>query len=139
MRLGDLAAYFVSPERRTCSSTDRTPTRAAPATAAPWVYVFETPDGTILYQDTSGHWRRHPAATCAPMSRSSRQPDGATSTASRSRERSRSSSPLLQARSSKACQKQVILCHHDDWLPGFSTAYDTDPIREELARFAPGA
>ena len=35
--------------------------------------------------------------------------------------------------------KRVILSHHDDWLPGFSTPTDIEPIREELARFAPAA
>ena len=35
--------------------------------------------------------------------------------------------------------KRVILSHHDDWLPGFSNPTDIEPIREELARFAPGA
>ena len=28
----------------------------------------------------------------------------------------------------------MLLCHHDDWLPGFSRAIDTTPIREEIAR-----
>ena len=79
------------------------------------------------------------AASCTtsdPTSRSSLPRDGATSTASRSRERSPSSS-----RGRHGCLKarRVILCHHDDWLPGFSTATDTGPIREELARWLPGA
>jgi len=32
---------------------------------------------------------------------------------------------------------QVFLGHHDDWLPGFSRAIDTKPIREEIARVRP--
>ena len=35
--------------------------------------------------------------------------------------------------------RRVILCHHDDWLPGFSVDTDLGPIKEELARTAPGA
>ena len=31
-----------------------------------------------------------------------------------------------------------MLCHHDNWLPGFSTETDVDPIRHELGRAAPG-
>jgi hypothetical protein len=32
----------------------------------------------------------------------------------------------------------LLLCHHDDWLPGFSIATDVTAIRKELARRAPG-
>ena len=32
---------------------------------------------------------------------------------------------------------RAILCHHDNWLPGFSTDTDVTPIREELERLAP--
>jgi hypothetical protein len=31
----------------------------------------------------------------------------------------------------------VVLSHHDDWLPGFSRAIATAPIRAELAKWAP--
>lgn len=33
--------------------------------------------------------------------------------------------------------RRVVLCHHDDWLPGFSIATDVEPIRSEIARVAP--
>jgi hypothetical protein len=32
---------------------------------------------------------------------------------------------------------RVVLCHHDDWLPGFSVDTDVTPIRDELARVVP--
>ena len=32
---------------------------------------------------------------------------------------------------------RLVLCHHDDWLPGFSVATDLAPIRAELGRRAP--
>jgi hypothetical protein len=35
--------------------------------------------------------------------------------------------------------RRIVLCHHDDWLPGFSNAIDTKPIRDELARRYPPA
>ena len=31
-----------------------------------------------------------------------------------------------------------MLSHHDAWLPGFADAVDVGPIREALARQAPG-
>ena len=33
---------------------------------------------------------------------------------------------------------RVILCHHDNWLPGFSVETDLKPIRDELSRVVPG-
>ncbi len=30
-----------------------------------------------------------------------------------------------------------MLCHRDNWLPGFSTGTDVTPIREEIERLAP--
>jgi hypothetical protein len=33
----------------------------------------------------------------------------------------------------------VVLSHHDDWLPGFSTATDIGPIRAEIGRWLPSA
>jgi len=35
--------------------------------------------------------------------------------------------------------RRVVLCHHDDWLPGFSIDTDIAPIREELAELVPEA
>ena len=41
------------------------------------LYLFETPEGSLLYQDTSGHWTRHPRRPAArrrdPRRRRSRQ------------------------------------------------------------------
>ncbi len=34
--------------------------------------------------------------------------------------------------------RRLVLSHHDDWLPGFSVATDVAPIREAVARRAPG-
>jgi hypothetical protein len=34
--------------------------------------------------------------------------------------------------------QRVVLAHHDNWLPGFSVDTDVQPIRDELARVAPG-
>ena len=34
--------------------------------------------------------------------------------------------------------RRVLLGHHDDWLPGFSSAPDISPIRTAFAERAPG-
>jgi L-ascorbate metabolism protein UlaG (beta-lactamase superfamily) len=97
------------------------------------VYVFDTPDGQLLYQDTSGYWTGmasglHPdVAIIAAAGRGNI--DGEPIQGSLAQFVAREASLLRP--------KRVILSHHDDWLPGFSAPTDIAPIREELARFAP--
>jgi L-ascorbate metabolism protein UlaG (beta-lactamase superfamily) len=99
------------------------------------VYVFETPSGSVLYQDTSGHWSgilhdlRPDVAILAAAGRGN--VDGEPVQGSLAHFVARQAW-LLKAR-------RVILAHHDDWLPGFSTATDTGPIGDELSRWVPGA
>jgi L-ascorbate metabolism protein UlaG (beta-lactamase superfamily) len=99
------------------------------------VYVFDTPDGQLLYQDTSGYWTGmasglHPdVAIIAAAGRGNI--DGEPIQGSLAQFVAREASLLRP--------KRVILSHHDDWLPGFSTPTDIEPIREELARFVPSA
>jgi L-ascorbate metabolism protein UlaG (beta-lactamase superfamily) len=98
------------------------------------VYVFDTPEGQLLYQDTSGYWTgmvtglRPDVAIIAAAGRGNI--DGEPIQGSLTQFVAREASLLRP--------KRVILSHHDDWLPGFSTPTDIEPIREELARFAPG-
>jgi hypothetical protein len=42
-----------------------------------------------------------------------------------------------KARSALLRPRRVVLSHHDDWLPGFSTATDLGPIRSELSQRLP--
>jgi L-ascorbate metabolism protein UlaG (beta-lactamase superfamily) len=97
------------------------------------VYLFETPDGSLLYQDTSGHWSaivhglRPDVAILAAAGRGNL--DGEPVQGSLAEFVAREAS-LLRPR-------RVILSHHDDWMPGFSVATDTTPIRKELARWLP--
>ena len=99
------------------------------------VYVFDTPDGQLFYQDTSGHWTgvaaglRPDVAIIAAAGRGNI--DGEPIQGSLSQFVARQAA-LLRPR-------RIILSHHDDWLPGFSTPADIAPIRSELARFTPGA
>ena len=97
------------------------------------VFVFETPEGTLLYQDTSGHWSgilhdlRPDVAILAAAGRGN--VDG---------EPIQGSLAQFVARQAWLLKpRRVILGHHDNWLPGFSVETDTTPIREELARWLP--
>jgi L-ascorbate metabolism protein UlaG (beta-lactamase superfamily) len=98
------------------------------------VYTFDTPDGLIFYQDTSGHWSamlrelRPDVAILAAAGRGN--VDGQPIQGSLAQFVGREVE-LLQPR-------RVVLSHHDNWLPGFSVDTDVGPIRDELARVAPG-
>jgi len=97
------------------------------------VYLFETPDGTVLYQDTSGHWSgivnglRPDVAILAAAGRGN--VDG---------EPIQGSLADFVARQVELVRpRRVILSHHDDWLPGFSIDTDVTPIADALRRAAP--
>lgn len=97
------------------------------------LYLFETPDGTVLFQDTSGHWSgiletlRPDVAILAAAGRGNI--DG---------EPIQGSLAQFVARQAERLQpRRLVLCHHDDWLPGFSVDTDVTPIRAELARIDP--
>ena len=98
------------------------------------VYVIETPDGSVLFQDTAGCWtalfdRESPTvAILAGAGRGHRDGEPAQgSTADFVAEQA----VLLHQ------PERLVLCHHDDWLPGFSRPTDITPIRRALAARAP--
>jgi L-ascorbate metabolism protein UlaG (beta-lactamase superfamily) len=99
------------------------------------VYLFETPEGSLFYQDTSGHWSgilqdlRPDVAILAAAGRGNI--DGEPIQGSLAQFVARQVG-LLRPR-------RVFLGHHDDWLPGFSRAIDVKPIRDAIARVRPGA
>jgi hypothetical protein len=97
------------------------------------IYLFETPEGSLLYQDTSGHWSgilhnlRPDVAILAAAGRGNI--DG---------EPIQGSLAEFMARQAELLRpRRVILSHHDDWLPGFSVPTETLPIREALGRHVP--
>ncbi len=98
------------------------------------VYSFETTEGSLFYQDTSGHWSgilrdlRPDVAILAAAGRGN--VDGEPIQGSLAQFVARQVD-LLRPR-------RVLLGHHDDWLPGFSRAIDVKPIREAIARARPG-
>lgn len=97
------------------------------------VYLFETPECTLLYQDTSGHWTgilhnlRPDVAILAAAGRGNVDGEPVQGTLAGFVARQ---ADLLKPR-------RVILGHHDNWLPGFSVPTRIDPIRDALARSVP--
>lgn len=97
------------------------------------VYLFETPDGSLFYQDTSGHW----SGVLHDL-----RPDvallGAAGRGNIDGQPIQGSLAQFVARQADLLRPGiVVLTHHDDWLPGFSVATDVEPIRAELARVVP--
>jgi L-ascorbate metabolism protein UlaG (beta-lactamase superfamily) len=99
-----------------------------------FVYLFETLEGTLLYQDTSGHWSgifhnlRPDVAILAAAGRGTIDGEPIQGTLAQFVARQ---ADLLRPR-------RVILDHHDNWLPGFSVPTRVAPIREAMARAVPG-
>ena len=97
------------------------------------VFMIDTPEGSLLYQDTSGHWTgilhdlRPDVAILAAAGRGN--VDGEPVQGSLAEFVARQAS-LVRA-------PKVILSHHDDWLPGFSTEIDVKLVREAMALEAP--
>ncbi|MGH1487774.1 MAG: MBL fold metallo-hydrolase [Acidimicrobiales bacterium] len=93
------------------------------------VFVIETPEGSIFYQDTSGHWTgildELPEVDVAILAAAGRgNIDG---------DPIQGSLAQFVARQAELLKPdKVILGHHDNWLPGFSVDTDTGPIRTEL-------
>jgi len=97
------------------------------------VFQFDTPEGSLLYQDPSGHWTgifrdlRPDVAILAAAGRGN--VDGQPIQGSLAQ--------FVGRQADLVRPRRVILCHHDDWLPGFSVPAETIPIREALRRVAP--
>lgn len=97
------------------------------------LYLFETPEGSLLYQDTSGHWSgilqnlRPAVAILAAAGRGNIDGEPVQG----------SLAQFIARQADMLRPKRVVLSHHDNWLPGFSKAVDVAPIRDELARRAP--
>jgi Beta-lactamase superfamily domain len=98
------------------------------------VYVLETSEGSLLVQDTVGAWTGVLAAE---------SPDvailAAAGRANHDGEPVQGSlAEFVAEEASWLTPRRVVLSHHDAWLPGFADAVDVGPIREALARRAPG-
>jgi L-ascorbate metabolism protein UlaG (beta-lactamase superfamily) len=97
------------------------------------VYLVETPDGSLLYQDTSGHWTgilddlRPDVAILAAAGRGNIDGEPIQG----------SLADFVAREAELLAPRRVVLSHHDDWLPGFSVATDVGPIRDALGKVAP--
>ncbi len=98
-----------------------------------FVYLFETPEGSLLYQDTSGHWTgilhnlRPDVAILAAAGRGTIDGEPIQGTLAQ----------FVAQQADLLRPQRVILAHHDNWLPGFSIPTRIAPIREEMARRTP--
>ena len=135
-RMGKLGGYLASLGDATRDHlTASAPGHSRRGDGGALVFLFRTPEGTLLYQDTSGHWSgvlgalRPDVAIVAAAGRGNI--DGEPIQGSLAQFVARQVA-LLQPR-------RVLLSHHDDWLPGFSVATDTAPIRAAIAAEVPGA
>lgn len=97
------------------------------------VYLIETPEGSLLYQDTSGSWSgvlrglSPDVAILAAGGRANVDGEPVQGTLA----------DFVAHQARLLGPRQVILSHHDDFLPGFSQQVDAGPIREAMAREAP--
>jgi L-ascorbate metabolism protein UlaG (beta-lactamase superfamily) len=99
------------------------------------VYLFDTPDGSLLYQDTSGHW----AGVLGGLPRPDVAILAAAGRGNVDGEPVQGSLASFVARQAELVgARTVVLSHHDNWLPGFSVDTDVAPIRAEIERVAPG-
>lgn len=99
------------------------------------LYLIEAPEGSVLYQDTSGHWTGVVSAL---------EPDVAiVAAAGRANVDGEpiqgSLADFVADQVARLGPRQVVLGHHDDWLPGFSVATDVEPIRRAIAERAPAS
>ncbi len=99
------------------------------------LFHIETPDGSVLFQDTSGHWSgvvdllRPDVAIVAAAGRANIDGEPIQG----------SLAEFVADHVRRLQPRQVVLGHHDDWLPGFSSPADVGAIRAALGVAAPGA
>ncbi len=101
----------------------------------PLAFLIETPQGSIFFQDTSGCWTgvlKEIDADAAILAAAGRANVDGEPVQGSLAQFVAMEAKLLGART-------VVLGHHDDWMPPVTKAFDTAPVRAELAREAPGA
>ena len=133
-RMQDLARHLASLGSATIEHLrDGLPGQSPRGDGGALVYLFDTPEGSLLFQDTSGHWTgivgdlRPDVAILAAAGRGNIDGEPIQGTLAQFVARQ---VELLRPRT-------VVLSHHDDWLPGFSVDTDIAPIRQAIANAAP--
>lgn len=98
-------------------------------------FLIETPRGSILWKDTSGHWRgvlqsvRPDVAILAASGRAN--VDGEPIQGSLA--------SFVADEAAMLRAPRVFLGHHDDWMPPVTRRIDAAPIRAAVAERAPSA
>ncbi len=102
----------------------------------PLVFLIETPEGRIFFQDTSGCWTGvledidAEAAILAAAGRANVDGEPVQG----------SMAGFIAMEAKMLGAKRVVIGHHDDWMPPVTSAtFDMAPVRAELTRHAPGA
>jgi L-ascorbate metabolism protein UlaG (beta-lactamase superfamily) len=97
-------------------------------------YLIETPQGSILWKDTSGHWSgilndlRPDLALLAAAGRGNVNGDPTQG----------SLAGFIANEVQMLRPRRIALCHHDNWMPPLTTMTDVEPIKHEVAHRAPG-
>jgi L-ascorbate metabolism protein UlaG (beta-lactamase superfamily) len=95
-------------------------------------YLIETPQGSILWKDTSGHWSgilgtlRPDVALLAAAGRGNVNGEPMQG----------SLAGFIAAEVELVRPRKVALCHHDNWMPPLTSPTDVEPIKREIARRA---
>ncbi len=96
----------------------------------PLVYLLETADGSVLWQDSAGCWtpllgELHPdVALLAAVGRPNRDGDPYQG----------SLVEFVADEVELLAPTTVALCHHDDWMPPVTTSLPVEPFAAEVAR-----
>jgi len=133
-RMRDLQGFLASLAPSAVAHVrDSAPGHSTRGDGGALLYLFETPEGSLLFQDTSGHWTgilqdvRADVAILAAAGRGN--VDG---------EPIQGSLAEFVARQVAAVRpRRLFLSHHDDWLPGFSVPTEMAPLRQAVAAVAP--
>jgi L-ascorbate metabolism protein UlaG (beta-lactamase superfamily) len=97
-------------------------------------YLIETPRGSILWKDTSGHWSgilgslRPDVALLAAAGRGNVNGEPMQG----------SLAGFIASEVEMLRPRKVALCHHDNWMPPLTIPIDLEPIKYELGRHATG-
>jgi L-ascorbate metabolism protein UlaG (beta-lactamase superfamily) len=97
-------------------------------------YLIDTPDGRIYWADTSGYWTgivRDLRPDVAVLAAAGRGNVDGEPTSDRLAEFIATEVELMRP-------GQVVLCHHDDWMPPVTRAVDVEPVRAAVAARTPG-
>jgi L-ascorbate metabolism protein UlaG (beta-lactamase superfamily) len=98
-----------------------------------FAYLIETPEGSIFWKDTSGHWTgvlrdvRPDVALLAAMGRGNVNGEPIQGTLA----------DFVASEVEMLRPRRVALCHHDDWMPPLTRPTEVAAIRHHLARRAP--